>query len=83
MTIAWYGHLKFRLSLVMAITVGWLIALCEYVVMIPAIRSAYAHDMSLVQIKALQEVLAILAFVIFATFFLKEKFLVYILIIKT
>jgi hypothetical protein len=73
MTIAWYGHLRFKLPLVMAIIVGWLIALCEYVVMIPTIRTAFKDGFDLIQIKALQEVLSILVFVIFATFFLKER----------
>jgi uncharacterized protein (DUF486 family) len=42
MTIAWYGHLKFKTApLLMAILASWLIALPEYMLQVPANR--YGH----------------------------------------
>jgi uncharacterized protein len=39
MTIAWYGHLKFRnVPMLVAITVSWLIAFAEYCFQVPANR---------------------------------------------
>lgn len=73
MTIAWFGHLKYRLPMVAAILIGWLIALAEYSLSIPAIRAGYESGISLVQLKALHEVIGILVFVVFAMAYLKEK----------
>jgi uncharacterized protein len=43
MTIAWYGHLKFRTApLIVAILASWLIALAEYALQVPANRFGYA-----------------------------------------
>jgi uncharacterized protein len=43
MTIAWYGHLKFKAApLVVAILVSWLIALPEYILQVPANRLGHA-----------------------------------------
>jgi hypothetical protein len=37
MTIAWYGHLKFKnVGMLLAIAISWGIALCEYSLMVPA-----------------------------------------------
>ena len=37
MTIAWYGHLKFKnVGLIVAIIISWGIALLEYSLMVPA-----------------------------------------------
>src|SRR5262245_46816724 len=42
MTMAWYGHLRFKgLSLPLAILVSWGIAFFEYVVQVPANRIGY------------------------------------------
>lgn len=65
MTIAWYGHLKFKSApLWMAIAASWLIALPEYAVQVPANRLGYGA-MSAYQLKVIQEVITL---VIFATF---------------
>ncbi|HEY2826860.1 MAG TPA: DMT family protein [Pirellulales bacterium] len=46
MTIAWYGHLKFRaIPLVTAILVSWSIALLEYCFQVPANRYGYASPL--------------------------------------
>jgi len=46
MTIAWYGHLKFRtIPLVAAILVSWSIALLEYCFQVPANRYGYASPL--------------------------------------
>ena len=43
MTIAWYGHLKFRNTpLLLAILLSWSIALFEYCFQVPANRYGYA-----------------------------------------
>jgi uncharacterized protein len=45
MTIAWYGHLKFRNTpLVAAILISWSIALLEYCFQVPANRYGYADS---------------------------------------
>ena len=47
MTIAWYGHLKFKAApLVAAIFVSWLIALPEYMLQVPANRFGHADEMA-------------------------------------
>jgi uncharacterized protein len=72
MTTAWYGHLKFRgLSMGQAILVGWLIALPEYALQVPANRLGY-HSLSGYQLKILQEIITLIVFVGFATFVLGE-----------
>ena len=73
MTIAWFGHLKYRLPMIAAIAISWIIALAEYAFSIPAIRAGYEAGISLVQLKALHEVIGIFVFVIFAMIYLKEK----------
>jgi len=74
MTFAWYGHLKYGHAwpLWKAILVSWGIALFEYCLAVPANRFGYAH-FSGYQLKIIQEVITIIAFIVFATTFLKEK----------
>ncbi len=44
MTIAWYGHLKFKqVALVTTIALSWLIALPEYALQVPANRLGHGH----------------------------------------
>ena len=44
MTIAWYGHLKYRQApLFLAIVVSWLIAFAEYCFQVPANRIGYGE----------------------------------------
>jgi uncharacterized protein (DUF486 family) len=45
MTMAWYGHLKFKAApLALAILVSWLIALPEYMLQVPANRYGHADE---------------------------------------
>ncbi len=71
MTFAWYGHLKdLRTSpLAVAILVSWGIAFFEYVLQVPANRIGYGH-FSLGQLKVIQEVITMVVFAGFATFYM-------------
>ena len=72
MTFAWYGHLKFRaLPLATVILASWGIAFFEYCFQIPANRWGYGY-FSAVQLKTIQEVITLLVFVVFSTFYLGE-----------
>jgi len=72
MTIAWYGHLKYRTRpLIATILVSWLIALPEYALQVPANRFGYGQ-FSAFQLKIVQEVLSLTAFVVFAKLYLGE-----------
>jgi uncharacterized protein (DUF486 family) len=73
MTAAWYGHLRFpRMSLIVAILVGWLLALPEYALQVPANRLGYHNNVSGYQLKILQECITLVVFVIFAWLALGE-----------
>ena len=79
MTLAWYGHLKFRWlegkSLFVIILVSWGIAFFEYCLMVPANRGGYlSGEFSGYQLKILQECITLGVFVVFAWLVLKEKF---------
>lgn len=72
MTMAWYGHLRFReLPMWQAIAVSWGIALFEYCLMVPANRWGYG-EFSAYQLKIMQEGITLLVFVVFALVWLKE-----------
>ena len=72
MTVAWYGHLKFRGAwLPLAILVSWLIALPEYALQVPANRIG-AGQLSATQLKIIQEVISVTVFVVFAFFYFRE-----------
>jgi uncharacterized protein (DUF486 family) len=73
MTFAWYAHLKelgHRPWLVAAL-VSWGIALFEYLLQVPANRIGHAQ-MSVAQLKILQEVISLSVFLPIAAFYLKE-----------
>ena len=73
MTFAWYGHLK-NLSTrpwYVAALVSWGIALFEYLLQVPANRIGYTQ-MSLAQLKILQEVITLGVFVPFAVFYMRQ-----------
>jgi len=73
MTVAWYGHLKFRASpLWIAILASWGIALAEYCFQVPANRIGYGH-FSGYQLKIIQEIITLCVFVAFAWLYLGEK----------
>jgi uncharacterized protein (DUF486 family) len=75
MTLAWYGHLKFkewhwfvRLSLIGIVLVSWGIALFEYFFQVPANRIGFKGNggpFTLIQLKVIQEVISLLVFALF------------------
>ena len=78
MTLAWYGHLKFKFlegkSLFAVILVSWGIAFFEYCLMVPANRGGYlSGEFSGYQLKIIQECITLAVFVVFAWVVLKEK----------
>jgi hypothetical protein len=73
MTIAWYGHLKYKESpLWKAIAVSWLIASVEYCFQVPANRIGH-YQFSAAQLKTIQEVITLIVFSIFSVVYLKES----------
>ena len=73
MTFAWYAHLK-ELSAKpwwIAALVSWGIALFEYLLQVPANRIGYTQ-MSLPQLKILQEAITLVVFVPFAILYMKQ-----------
>jgi len=74
MTIAWYGHLKFKeVALWKVILISWAIAFFEYCLQVPANRMG--HGMfSATQLKIMQEVITLVVFAVFSVWFLKEPF---------
>lgn len=74
MTIAWYGHLKFKDStLWKVILVSWLIAFVEYCFQVPANRIGH-REFSAAQLKIMQEVITLVVFGVFSIVYLKEGF---------
>ncbi len=73
MTFAWYAHLKEldHKPWLLAALASWGIALFEYLFQVPANRIGYAQ-MSVGQLKILQEVVTLAVFVPFALFYLRE-----------
>ena len=72
MTFAWYGHLKYRSSpLVVAILVSWGIAFFEYTLQVPANRLG-STVYSAPQLKGMQEVITLLVFAGFSTWYLGQ-----------
>ena|SRR6202453_72959 len=72
MTIAWYGHLRFRdRPLMLVIVVSWLIAFLEYCFQVPANRIGYG-EFTAFQLKIIQEVITLSVFVVFAWWYLGE-----------
>ncbi len=73
MTFAWYGHLK-NLShkpWLYAALVSWGIALFEYLLQVPANRIG-ATELSLAQLKIMQEVITLAVFVPFAIYYMNQ-----------
>ncbi|RXF72988.1 DMT family protein [Hansschlegelia zhihuaiae] len=74
MTIAWYGHLKFKAApLWAAVLVSWLIAFVEYCLAVPANRIGHTVY-SGAELKAMQEVITLIVFAIFSVAYLGERF---------
>jgi uncharacterized protein (DUF486 family) len=75
MTFAWYGHLKnfSTKPWYIAAFVSWGIALFEYLLQVPANRIGYT-ELSLPQLKMLQEVITLTVFVPFAMYYMQKPF---------
>ena len=73
MTFAWYGHLKNLASSpwYIAALVSWGIALFEYLLQVPANRIGYT-ELSLGQLKIMQEVITLSVFVPFAVLYMNQ-----------
>ena len=73
MTVAWYGHLKFKSKpLLLVILASWGIAFFEDVLQVPANRWGNAVY-SATQLKIIQEVITLTVFCGFAILYLGEK----------
>ena len=79
MTFAWYWHLRLQKPgeaswpLFAIIIVSWLIALIEYIILIPANRLGAASGLNVAQLKITQEVITVCVFVPFMILFMGEK----------
>jgi uncharacterized protein len=73
MTFAWYAHLKNLAEKPwwIAALVSWGIALFEYLLMVPANRIGFA-ELSLPQLKILQEAITLAMFVPFAILYMDQ-----------
>ncbi|HRJ69849.1 MAG TPA: DMT family protein [Beijerinckiaceae bacterium] len=72
MTIAWYGHLKFKTSpLWIAVTASWGIAFVEYWLAVPANRIGH-QVYSAAELKTMQEVITLVVFAVFSVTYLGE-----------
>jgi uncharacterized protein (DUF486 family) len=73
MTFAWYGHLRnlHDRKWYIAVLVSWGIALLEYSFMIPANRIG-ATELTLPQLKILQEAITLTVFVPFAVLYMRQ-----------
>ena len=74
MTYAWYGHLK-TLSgkpMILAVLISWGVAFFEYLIQVPANRIGHAGNISLAQLKIMQEVIALSVFIPFSLLYMKE-----------
>jgi len=72
MTLAWYGHLKFKAApLYAVILVSWGIALFEYLFQVPANRYGHGY-FSAAELKTIQEVITLSVFAVFSVWVLDE-----------
>ncbi|MFN8789833.1 MAG: DMT family protein [Bdellovibrionales bacterium] len=73
MTFAWYGHLKNHRDSVLwiVILVSWGIAFFEYCLQVPANRIG-SQVFSLPQLKILQEVITMVVFAGFSTWYMRQ-----------
>lgn len=72
MTLAWYGHLRFRSApIAVVILVSWGIAFVEYCLAVPANRIGHGHY-SAAELKTMQEVITLVVFAAFSWLYLKE-----------
>jgi len=75
MTFAWYAHLRNLADKkwYIAAIVSWGIALFEYLLQVPANRIGYS-ELSLAQLKIMQEIITLSIFIPFALFYMKQSF---------
>lgn len=75
MTYAWYGHLKNlnNRQWYVAAILSWGVALFEYMFQVPANRIGFT-ELSLAQLKIIQEVITLSVFVPFAVFYMNQPF---------
>lgn len=83
MTLAWYGHLRFKdvkflqnLSLPLTIVISWGIAFLEYSLMVPANKIGFSGNdgpFSLLQLKIIQEVISITVFMAFTLLLFRQE----------
>jgi uncharacterized protein (DUF486 family) len=72
MTTAWYWHLKYKeVPLISVIFISWALAFVEYCLAVPANRFG-SSVYSAAQLKTMQEVITLVIFALFSTFYLKE-----------
>lgn len=87
MTLAWYGHLKFKewgwmqkAGLLTIVLVSWGLAFFEYCFQVPANRIGFKENggpFSLFQLKVIQEVITLTVFVLFIKIFFSNEPLTY------
>jgi hypothetical protein len=83
MTVAWYGHLKFKnyeplrnAAFPVIILLSWGIALFEYMAQVPANRIGYSENggpFNLWELKVIQEVISLSVFTIFTLNIFKNE----------
>lgn len=83
MTLAWYGHLKFKdlkwfenAGLITIVLISWGLAFFEYCFQVPANKIGYQGNggpFSLMQLKVIQEVITLVIFVAFSVLFFKNE----------
>ena len=83
MTLAWYGHLKFKeypwgrgLTMFTIILISWGMAFFEYLFQVPANEIGYKENggpFSLVELKTIQEAITLTVFIGFTLLFFKDQ----------
>ena len=72
MTLAWYGHIKYKgVALWIAVVASWGIAFIEYCFAVPANRIGHSVY-SAAELKTIQEVITLCVFAGFSILYLKE-----------
>lgn len=72
MTVAWYGHLKYKsVALWLVILISWGIAFFEYCFQVPANRIGHGV-FSAAQLKGIQEIISLTVFTVFSLMYLHE-----------
>ena len=73
MTVAWYGHLKYKeVTLWKVVLISWGIAFFEYCLQVPANRIGH-YQYSAAQLKTIQEVISLSVFGLFSVLYLNES----------